>query len=80
VGVDLDLIPYAADARLAAAAWGKMRDDEPGAGATAPNGDGPDVVVALPPRDIVPATTELAGWLRHSVTLVSVDSAATSSA
>ena len=31
-----------------------------------------DVVVALPPRDVVPATTELAGWLRHSVTLASV--------
>jgi hypothetical protein len=89
VGVDLDLIPYAADARLAATAWGGMRSDESGAGATAPNGDGPDgdgrngdgldVVVALPSRDIVPATTELAGWLRHSVTLVSVDSAVTSS-
>ena len=80
VGVDLDLIPYAADARLAAAAWGKMRGDEPGVGAAARPGDGQDgavldVVVALPPRDVVPATTELAGMLRHSVTLASVASA-----
>jgi hypothetical protein len=80
VGVDLDLIPYAADARLAAAAWGKMRGGEPGAWPTVPNGGDLDVVVALPPRDIVPATTELAGWLRHSVTLVSVASASTISA
>jgi hypothetical protein len=77
VGVDLDLIPYAADARLAASAWGVMRGGEPGVGATVPTGGEldfpePDVVVALPPRDVVPATTELAGWLRHSVTLASV--------
>jgi hypothetical protein len=75
VGVDLDLIPYAADARLAAAAWGRMRGDEPGAGETVPDGNGLDVVVALPPRDVVPATTELAGMLRHSVTLASVATA-----
>ena len=77
VGVDLDLVPYAADARLAAAARGMMRGGEPGVGATVPSGvglEGPalDVVVALPPRDVVPATTELAGWLRHSVTLAAV--------
>ena len=72
VGVDLDLIPYAADARLAAAARGMMRGGEPGVGATVPTGGFLDVVVALPPRDVVPATTELAGWLRHSVTLASV--------
>ena len=69
VGVDLDLMPYAADARLAAAAWGMMRGHELGVWAT---GDGLDVVVALPPRDIVPATMELAGLLRHAVTLASV--------
>lgn len=53
VGVDLDLIPYAADARLA-------------------SGASLDVIVALPPRDIVPATRELAGLLRKPVTMVPV--------
>jgi hypothetical protein len=72
VGVDLDLIPYAADARLAAAAWGMMRGGEPGVSATGPIGGRLDVVVALPSRDVVPATTELAGLLRHSVTLAPV--------
>ncbi|MBA3288900.1 MAG: hypothetical protein H0U21_12930 [Acidimicrobiia bacterium] len=55
VGVDLDLIPYAADARRAA-------ESEPGVGL--------DVMVVVPPRDLMPITAELAGLLRHAVTLV----------
>lgn len=61
VGVDLDVIPYAADARLAA-------EGEPGVGSAM---DGPiDVVVVMPPRDVVAVTKELAGLLCHSVSLV----------
>jgi hypothetical protein len=73
-GVDLDVIPYAADARLAAPGEGL---DEPGVGVLPP-GQLPDVLVVLAPRDVVPATRELAGLLRHSVTLVSTGSDATS--
>jgi len=66
VGVDLDVIPYAADARLAA-------EGEPGVGAAM---DGSiDVLVAMPPRDVVAVTSELAGRLHHSVTLVPVPTA-----
>lgn len=57
-GVDLDLIPYAADARLALG--------EPGVG-------GVRLVVALPPRDRIGLVDEIADRLRHSVTFVSVD-------
>lgn len=58
-GVDLDLIPYAADARLALG--------EPDAG------EGGRLVVALPSRDRIGLVGEIADRLRHSVTFVSVD-------
>ena len=58
-GVDLDLIPYAADARLALG--------EPGA-----EGGG-RLVVALPSRDRIGLVDEIADRLRHSVSFVSVD-------
>ena len=58
-GIDLDLIPYAADARLALG--------EPGVGASG------RLVVALPSRDRVAVVDEIAGRLRHSVSFVSVD-------
>jgi len=61
VGVDLDLIPYAADARLAAEAV------EPGAG------DSERLVVVTPSRDRLPVVEQLAGLLRQPVELVSVD-------
>ncbi|MFW2334680.1 hypothetical protein [Ilumatobacter sp.] len=57
-GVDLDLIPYAADARLAVRG--------PGAG-------GGHLVVALPSRDRIGLVDEIADRLRHSVSFVSVD-------
>lgn len=59
VGVDLDVVPYAADARLAAGC-------EPGVV--------PDVLIVLPQRDLVAATNEVAGLLRHSVSLVALAS------
>ena len=60
VGVDLDVIPYAADARLAA-------------GVGMGGGSSPvETVVVLPERDLLPVTTELAGQLRHSVSLVAL--------
>jgi hypothetical protein len=58
-GVDLDLIPYAADARLALG--------EPGV-----EGRG-RLVVALPSRDRIGLVDEIAGRLRHAVSVVSVD-------
>ncbi len=58
VGVDLDLIPYAADARLAA---GVGRAGEPGSVET---------LVVVPERDLLPITRELADQLDHSVSLV----------
>ena len=58
-GIDLDLIPYAADARLALG--------EPGVGG------GSRLVVALPSRDRIALVNEIADQLRHSVTFVSVD-------
>lgn len=66
-GVDLDLIPYAADARLAALS-----------AATSGVGVGgdlelPRLVVATPSRDRIRLTGELAGLLRQSVEFVSVD-------
>ncbi|WP_117001053.1 hypothetical protein [Desertimonas flava] len=61
VGIDLDVIPYAADARLALAG-------EPGIG----SGDGSlvDLLVVAPSRDLVTATRQIAGCLRQPVTLV----------
>ena len=58
VGVDLDLIPYAADARLAA---GVGRAGGPGSVET---------LVVVPERDLLPVTRELADQLDHSVSLV----------
>jgi hypothetical protein len=57
-GVDLDVIPYAADARLAIG--------EPGVA-------GGRLVVALPTRDRIGLVDEIADLLHHSVTVVSVD-------
>jgi hypothetical protein len=74
VGVDLDLIPYAVDARLAATARGVRGGREPGVTSAPARRDLGDVIVALPPRDVVPVTVELAGAVRHSVTLVAVAS------
>ena len=59
VGVDLDVIPYAADARLAAGV---------GAGGSSPV----ETLVVLPERDLLPVTRELANQLRHSVSLVAL--------
>ena len=61
VGVDLDVIPYAADAR-------RLGEDGPGVG-------GGTTIVVLPPRDLVPMTAELAGLLGQAVALVSCSSA-----
>lgn len=58
-GVDLDLIPYAADARLAVVG-------ESGVG-------GGNLVVAMPGRDRIALVGEIADRLRQSVTFVSVD-------
>lgn len=66
-GVDLDVIPYAADARLAATS-GETVDGSPGVG-----GGELNVVVALPSRDLVPLTNDLAALLVQSVELVPVD-------
>jgi hypothetical protein len=66
-GVDLDVIPYAADARLAAIAWGSV------AGAPDAGGGEMHVVVALPSRDLVPLTGDLAALLVQAVELVPVD-------
>jgi len=56
VGADLDVIPYAADARLAA-------ESDPGA-------DAFDAIVVTPLRDLMPVTEELANLLRHPVSLM----------
>jgi hypothetical protein len=66
-GVDLDVIPYAADARLAATAGGTV--------GAAPGVAGGElhVVVALPSRDLVPLTYDLAARLVQPVELVPVD-------
>lgn len=58
-GVDLDLVPYAADARLALG--------EPGVG------ESTRLVLALPSRDRIGLVGEIADRLRHSVSFVSVD-------
>ena len=57
VGVDLDVVPYATDARLAAS----ERGDAPGVG----HGE-VEVIVAAPARDLVAITAELAGLARHA--------------
>jgi hypothetical protein len=66
-GVDLDVIPYAADARLAATGGRTV--------AAAPSVDGEElhVVVVLPSRDLVPLTHDLAALLVQAVELVPVD-------
>jgi hypothetical protein len=61
-GVDLDLAPYAADARLAVAARSGVGTG--GSGRT---------VVALPARDRLPLSEQLLGLLAQSVEIVSVD-------
>ena len=67
-GADLDLIPYAADARLAAEA------SVPGVGLVGEvDGGRRRLVVATPSRDLLRVTGELAGLLAQSAELVSVD-------
>jgi hypothetical protein len=66
-GVDLDVIPYAADARLAATGGGAVVC-APGVGEGVLH-----VVVALPSRDLVPLAYDLAARLVQSVELVPVD-------
>ena len=58
VGVDLDLIPYAIDARLAVGS-------EPGV-------EGEDVVLVVPRRDLVPITAELAALAAQPLSLVPI--------
>lgn len=62
VGVDLDLIPYATDARLAAGSETGVGDG------------GIEVLVVAPARDLVPVTVELNERLGHSLSLVPVSS------
>jgi hypothetical protein len=59
-GVDLDVVPYAADARLAA-------------GGTASPDVGIRLVVVMPTRDRLPVIEELAGLLREPVEFVGLD-------
>ena len=61
VGVDLDVIPYAADARLAVAGVGVGGVGSP-----------VEALVVLPERDLLPVTTELASQLCHSVSLLAL--------
>ena len=58
-GVDIDLIPYAADARLAVLG-------ESGVG-------GGELVVVTPSRDRIPLIGEIADLLRHSLSFASLD-------
>ena len=58
-GVDLDLIPYAADARLAV-----LGDSGVGGGR---------LVVVIPSRDRIPLVDEIADRFRHSLSFVSLD-------
>ena len=60
-GVDLDLIPYAVDARLAAAAAG------PGVDGTA------RLVVVIPSRDRLPLIDRLARSAREPIEFVTID-------
>ncbi len=59
VGVDLDLVPYAIDARLAAL---HEEGNEPGAAG--------EVWLVTPPRDLVPVTAELAALAAQPLSLV----------
>jgi hypothetical protein len=61
--VDLDVIPYAVDARLAAS----------GAPGVAGGGLEPRLVVVMPERDLVPLTMELAGLVRAPLDTVAFD-------
>lgn len=65
-GADLDLIPYAADARLAAEA-------APGVGVGEDGRRRRRLVVATPSRDVLRVTGELAGLLAQAADVVSVD-------
>ena len=71
-GVDLDVIPYAADARLAATG-GRSVAAAPSAAGGELHGGELHVVVALPSRDLVPLTYDLAARLVQPVELVPVD-------
>jgi hypothetical protein len=62
VGVDLDVIPYAADARL-------LAEVEAGVGRGG-SGSPAETLVVLPDRDLLPVTAELASQLRHSVSVL----------
>jgi hypothetical protein len=66
VGVDLDVIPYATDARLAASG---EEGGAPGVGGKDRAGE-PETLVVAPARDLVPITGELANLLHRSVRLV----------
>ena len=61
VGVDLDVIPYATDAR-------RSEEDRPGVGG---GREATETLVVAPARDLVPVTAELAGLLVQEVVLVS---------
>ncbi len=72
-GVDLEVIPYAADARLAATG-GRSVAAAPGVdGGELDDGGELHVVVALPSRDLVSLTHDLAALLVQPVELVPVD-------
>jgi hypothetical protein len=60
VGGDLDVIPYAADARL-------LADVETGVGR---GGSPAETLVVVPERDLLPVTAELASQLRHPMSLL----------
>jgi hypothetical protein len=62
VGVDLDLIPYATDAR-------RLGESQPGVGGGTM--ESAETLIVLPSRDLVPITVELAGLLDQAVALVS---------
>ena len=64
VGVDLDLIPYATDAR-------RLGEDRPGVGGGMDFEQAVETIVVVPPRDLVPISVELAGLLDQPVALVS---------
>jgi hypothetical protein len=57
VGVDLDVIPYATDARRSV-------------GPEVTSSDPIETLVVVPPRDLVPVTTELAGLLVQEVAVL----------
>jgi hypothetical protein len=60
VGVDLDVIPYAADARLAA---GRRLGT---------SGAPVDTIVVLPERDLLPVTRQVADRLRHTLSVAAL--------